>query len=108
MWSWDGEELKPQGVRFTAKVFRTSTCLADLFASSLEPQSGQAVTQLWSLWWENMGSGWGKLSMRVGQSVTVLFLSNLYNVYIRHKQLSFSHLLCGQKRGVVEIVVENT
>lgn len=33
---------------FTAKVFRTSSCLAHLFASSLELQYGQGGIQLWN------------------------------------------------------------
>lgn len=48
IWPWDREEL-----RFTAKVFRTSVCLAHLFASSLEPQCGKGMLQLWSYGWEN-------------------------------------------------------
>lgn len=67
-WSWHEEELKPEGVQFTAKVFRTSTCLADLFASrsaTTEWASSDPAVEL--VGW-NMGSGGGKLRVRVGWS----------------------------------------
>lgn len=93
---WRGCKIR-ESTLWLLQVF-TLTCLTVLFTLSLEPWRAYLMIPLEETVVREHGQQRVKTPCE-SWTVTVLLLSNVYNIYVGHKQLSFSHLLFGQRRG---------